>query len=336
MLPISPSPQPDYDSPWKEVIEQFFPQFILFFFPHIHTAIEWTKGYAFLDKEFQQITRDAQTGKRYVDKLVQVVLSDGQETWILIHIEVQGEPEDNFAERMFIYHYRIYDQYQQRVVSLAILTDSQTEWRPSHFGYEQFGCRISLDFPIVKLLDYRNQLEELAQHPNPFAVVVMAHLHTQTTRRNPAERYDAKLRLIRLLYERGRERKDILELMRFIDWVMTLPEVLAEKLKVEVTQYEESLKMRYVTSFEQIAKREGIQQGLQEGIQEGSQKNAQEFVQEALLTRFGSVTTTIVSTLEQIKNAEVLRELLRKAITADSLATFEKHLQDMVQPHHNN
>ncbi|MBE2202596.1 MAG: hypothetical protein IAE79_28550, partial [Anaerolinea sp.] len=75
------TPQSDYDSPWKEVIEQFFPQFMLFFFPQVYAAIDWSKGYTFLDKEFQKVTRDAQTGKRYVDKLVQVYLLNGQETW---------------------------------------------------------------------------------------------------------------------------------------------------------------------------------------------------------------------------------------------------------------
>jgi len=62
----------DYDSPWKEILERYFSEFMLFFFPEAHEAIDWTKGYAFLDKELQQVVRDAETGARHVDKLVQV------------------------------------------------------------------------------------------------------------------------------------------------------------------------------------------------------------------------------------------------------------------------
>jgi len=51
----------DYDSPWKEIIEQFFPEFIAFFFPHIFADIDWSRGYEFLDKELQKIVRDSQT-----------------------------------------------------------------------------------------------------------------------------------------------------------------------------------------------------------------------------------------------------------------------------------
>jgi len=53
----------DYDSPWKEIIEQFFPEFIAFFFPHIYNDIDWSRGYEFLDKELQKIVRDSQTGR---------------------------------------------------------------------------------------------------------------------------------------------------------------------------------------------------------------------------------------------------------------------------------
>jgi len=52
----------DYDSPWKTIIERYFPEFMAFFFPKAHAAIDWTKGYTFLDKELQQVVRDAESG----------------------------------------------------------------------------------------------------------------------------------------------------------------------------------------------------------------------------------------------------------------------------------
>ena len=118
-------------------------------------AIDWTKGFRFLDQELHQIVRDAEMGLRRVDKLVSVYLQDGDETWILIHIEIQGQWEGDFAERVYVYHYRIYDKYRRPVVSLVILTDKSRKWRPSHFGYDKFGCKVSFDFHVVKLLDYR-------------------------------------------------------------------------------------------------------------------------------------------------------------------------------------
>ncbi len=65
---------------------------------------------------------------------------------------------------------------------------------------------------------------------NPFAVVTQAHLRAQETAGAEENRYQAKLGLIRSLYRRGYARQDILELFRFIDWVLALPEGLEDQL----------------------------------------------------------------------------------------------------------
>lgn len=43
----------DFDSPWKEIIEAYFPQAMPFFFPETSALIDWERPYEFLDKEFQ-------------------------------------------------------------------------------------------------------------------------------------------------------------------------------------------------------------------------------------------------------------------------------------------
>ncbi|WPL19041.1 hypothetical protein Thiowin_04145 [Thiorhodovibrio winogradskyi] len=55
------SDKPDYDSPWKEALEQFFPEFLALLFPAIHAEIDWSKGVQFLDKEFQKEFRGQDT-----------------------------------------------------------------------------------------------------------------------------------------------------------------------------------------------------------------------------------------------------------------------------------
>lgn len=72
----------DFDSPWKEVLEYAFEDFLHFFFPEAAAGIDWGKGHRFLDKELQQVSRDAELGRRYADKLVQVYRKDGEEVWV--------------------------------------------------------------------------------------------------------------------------------------------------------------------------------------------------------------------------------------------------------------
>ena len=71
------------DSPWKEAVEQYFPEFIAFFIafysPAAHAQIDWSFGYDFLDQELRAVVQDAELGKRFVDKLVRVTRLSGRE-----------------------------------------------------------------------------------------------------------------------------------------------------------------------------------------------------------------------------------------------------------------
>jgi hypothetical protein len=113
----------DFDNPWDVLLEIYFPQFMAFFFPEIHDDINWAKGHDFMDQEFQQIVRDADLSKRYVDKLVRVWKLNGTERLVFVHIEVQSQEDRDFSNRMFVYNYRIRDCYNEKIVSLAILGD---------------------------------------------------------------------------------------------------------------------------------------------------------------------------------------------------------------------
>lgn len=123
------------DTAWKIIIEALFKDFVAFFLPDVFPHIDFSKPYEFLDKEFEELFPETKKGRRYVDKLVKVFLNSGQEQWILIHTEVQGYHDDTFAHRMYTYFYRIFDKYQQKIISLAILADEKRGWKPDRFEY---------------------------------------------------------------------------------------------------------------------------------------------------------------------------------------------------------
>jgi Domain of unknown function (DUF4351) len=246
----------DFDTPWKDGLEVYFREFMEFFFPDIATEIDWERGVTFLGTELQKIVRDADLGKRWADKLAQVWRKDGQEAMVLCHVEVQGQPEDVFPERMLIYNYRLRDGYNVPIVSLAVLSDENSSWRPDRYESELWGCGLAFWFPVVKLLDYGAQWQVLEESRNPFATIVMAHLKTLETRKDMVLRKEWKLWLMRRLYERGFERQDILNLYNFVDWLMVLPERLAVTFEAEISQYEQEKHMPYMTSFERRGRQE--------------------------------------------------------------------------------
>jgi hypothetical protein len=279
------------------MLDGYFPAFMAFFFAKAHADIDWARGYESLDTELQQIVRDAALGTRLADKLMKVWRRDGTEQIILIHTEIQGARDANFAKRMYVYNYRLFDRYDRPVVSLAVLGDASRTWRPTRYRYSLWGCRVGIEFPVVKLRDYTGRWDALEASDNPFAMVVMAHVQGQATRRDPEGRLQWKLRLVRRLYERGYARQDVLELFRFIDWVLALPAGLQARFQTELVQLEGERQMPYITSIERM----GIEKGRQQGIQQG-----EVIVLKRLLTRrFGPLPAWAEQRLEQASPQEL-------------------------------
>jgi predicted transposase/invertase (TIGR01784 family) len=311
-------PQTEFDTPWKDILQQYFADFMLFFFPEAYAEIDWSRGFEFLDNELQQVVRDAELGRRLVDKLVKIYRLDGEEAWVLIHVEVQSQEESDFAERMFVYNYRIYDRYQRSVASLAVLGDERSNWRPDRFGYRLFGCEVRFQFPIVKLLDYNQRWSELEVSRNPFATVVMAHLKALATRTNRNERKQWKLNLSKRLYEQGYERQDVIHLFKFIDWMMTLSQELQQQFEYELNQYEEAKRMPYIGSFERRAIQKGIEQGIEQSKAEMKQVLL-ESLEVNLELKFGSVGLDLLPEISQIEDLDRLRAIQRRIKTVNTI-----------------
>jgi hypothetical protein len=130
----------DYDTPWKAVVTDHFPEFMAFYFPSACTVIDWSRPHDFLDQELSALSRDAELGKRRLDKL---------------------------------------------------------------------------------------------------------------------------------LYQRGWDKRRIINLHRVIDWLMRLPKSLDKRLRHGILQLERRRVMPYITSYERIGMEIGEQKGWQKGLQEG-------------------------------------------------------------------
>ena len=296
------------DEAWKEIIEKLFPDFLTFFFPQIYKDIDFSKGFEFLDKELQKILKRSEVGKKIVDKLVKVYLNDGSEKWLLIHIEVQGYQEENFSERIYIYNYRIFDRYRKEIISLALLTDTNRNYRPTKFRISRWGFELSFQFPIIKFLDYQEKWEELEQNPNPFSTIVMSFLKTIETKGSEQERYSWKKRFLIELYDKGLTRETIYFLYQFIDIIMNLSEDLEDALTEEIATIEEDRKMSIITSAERL----GIKKGKIEGLHEG--------IYDIFEIKFGKNIFELFSQLKEIQDIEILQEIrlgLKKAQTLE-------------------
>lgn len=164
------------DTLWKSILEDIFEDFLLFFYPDAGSFFDFSKDFEYLDKELEQLfpPEDNLYQTRFVDKLVKVHCKNGDNEWILVHIEVQGYHDRDFAQRMFTYYSRILDRYGKPITAFAIFTESNAAFKPCEYYREFMGTSVLYKFNTFKILDQNEEM--LRESENPFAIVVLTTL----------------------------------------------------------------------------------------------------------------------------------------------------------------
>lgn len=147
-------------------------------------------------------------------------------------------------------------------VSVAILSDGDVNWRPDSYRVDQFGFRLEVDFPTVKLLDYDEQT--LMAIDNPFAMVTLAHLQTIAAGKDDEIRLATKTGLARLLFQKGYDREYVRSLFNFIHWILNLPPALELQFQEQIEDLQDK-KMEYMNPWQERGYLRGMEQGQIEG-----------------------------------------------------------------------
>lgn len=224
----------DQDGLWKKVIGDLFEDFLLYFAPDLHAHVDFSKKAEFFQQElFQQIIKDKK-GRKIADQLVKVHLKDGEEKWVLVHVEVQSDNEPDFAKRMFQYFYRIFDKYDKEIVALAIMTSPHKSGYPTEFLYTYFGTKLNYAYNVYKTVDH--SCKELEQSDKLFSKIILAIKYMHDSREDADKRYAFKMKLMREVLKINRDYHEVLEIiLYFIDYLLRLPEELSEKLATTIT-----------------------------------------------------------------------------------------------------
>lgn len=106
-------------------------------------------------------------------------------------------------------------------------------------------------------------------------------------------------------YEQGYERRDIINLYRFLDWILELPDDLKKIFRDELANYEQERQMPYVTSIERM----GIEQGLERGLEQGLERQ-RSLILRILTRRVGIVPKNLTDRIQalSIEQLETLTE----------------------------
>ena len=287
---------PDYDALWKKLIEALFKEFMQFFAPDLYREIDFSKPPHFLKQEFHQLFIKEKKGKAIADEIVEVFLKNGDEKWILIHIEVQGKREQDFGKRMFRYFYRIYDKFNREIYAIALLTDNNQSKYSTGFHYDFYGTKIDYTYNVYKF-DPKH-IDKLEQSANPFAAAVIAGIYANQSKNDAVKRYMFKRKLIiQILQKFSYQQEDthiyLSALFYFIDYLLQIPDDLVKQLTKDVMPYlgkevadqmraEKTDTSQTLSEIFAELKREGIEKGMERGVEKGKKEALSHVVRELI------------------------------------------------------
>jgi hypothetical protein len=269
---------------WKAIIEDFFEDFLKYFYPNAEEIFDFSKGFEFLDKELEKLTRPSYTKNRVADKLVKTYTKSGKEQWILIHIEVQGYVDNSFDERMFTYYYRIFDKYKKPIEAFVLFTDDSPNYRPNSYRVSFLNTSINYTYGIFKLSDYTPK--DFQKSDNPFAIVLeTAWYGLKKNKLSDENLFSLKLDLARRLYAKGFPKGTFSRMCGFIrDYVSFGNSELLPKLESEIDEINKPAKpMGILELIEQETRKQATKQGLAEGRRVGRQEGRQEGAEQTLI-----------------------------------------------------
>jgi predicted transposase YdaD len=311
-----------YDILWKGMMEEVFEDMMRFVFPEADRELDFNRGFEFLDKELGEMypepEKPAQT--REVDKLVKVYQKDGEERWMLVHLEVQGWNDPLFSKRMFQYYYRILDRFDRPVTAIAIFTARAGRNMPGRFEDRCLGTRLTYEYNTLSTLDYSHA--QLEASDNPFAIVLLVVKMAELKNIRSNDEFDAllleqKTLIAKLLHKKKRFSQDKIDAIDiFLNNYITFrkPEtnlIFMDRLD-NITGKRKT--MGIAEQLAEIKAKEalevGLQKGLEQGRAEGKEKASTVFVQYLLantefsIEKIASLANVSVDFVEKVQERQ--------------------------------
>jgi predicted transposase YdaD len=265
----------DHDRLFKELISTFFVEFLELFFPEIIAYLEP----ASIEPVDKEIFTDVTAGDRYEPDLVVKARCRDQESFFMIHVENQANPQADFGRRMFRYFARLYEKFGLPVYPIAIFSyDSPKLPQPNIYRVE-FPDKVVLEFNYGVIQLNRLNWRDFLQNENPVASALMAKMNIA-----PKDRPRVKSECLRLLATLRLDPARMQLISGFIDTYLRLNAEEEEIFKAEIAKFEavqQEVVMEIVTSWKL--------EGREEGRQAGKQEEALALIMRQLIRRIGAV-----------------------------------------------
>ena len=295
----------DFDGFWKDIIEEYWQEFLKKFLPKLYKDADLKSKPEFLNKELRDVLNLPELSEEhnpplFVDELIKIPMKNGEEKWLLLHIEVQGKGGENISYRMFLYYCLIFARYRKKIVSLAILTSRRPKKEDSPGIYKTLFYGTSIEYKYNYFEAYKVTDKELEAGENKFDLFLLAVKFAMRSKHNEQKKFSYLKKITEILYQKGFTPRERREILRYVNYIVGLSD---KELKQEY--------FTYVNNFEggrTVAKRMSIldevyyEKGIEKG-REGLEKERKEALEQGRENILQKLLSRGMLTEEQVAEA---------------------------------
>ncbi len=308
---INPMSKTSHDHLFKELLGEFFPEFIDLFFPQVSLFLD-RNSIEFMPLE---LFADLNEGDTFETDLIVKAKFKDQGAFFIIHFEHQAAFHKNFDRWIFNYFSMLHRDYGLPVYPIVLF---------SHHSPKEDGDRsYIIEFPDWEVLrfNYRairlNHLswKDYEHQPNPVASALMAKMKIRKQ-----DRPEVKLACLRLMAGLNLNPAQLQLLSGFVDTYLKLEPLEEQHLQEQIARIELREKenvMTIVTSW--------MQQGIEQGIEQGRERTIVTIARQ-LKRKIGPLNAEFEQRLSRLSFDEL--DLLAEALfDFETLADLDRWLQ---------
>lgn len=244
-----------HDQIFKELINNFFAEFLGAFFPEVHAGIDFKSIKPLSEELYTDLIKGE---NRKVDIVIEAKLK-GTDTLIIVHMEPQSTYQDEFHKRMYLYFSLLYNKYRKPILPIAIFS-----YDSKHTEVDQF----TIEFPFFHVLTFNFLMLELKKKnwrdyiksDNPVAAALLGKMGYREE-----EKVQVKIEFLKMLVRMELDPARTRFINDFFEQYLKLDDKEEEVLMREVNRLETEGEFKF-TQLPNSWEQKGIQKGIEQGI----------------------------------------------------------------------
>ena len=309
-----------HDQRFKEFLHAFLREFLRLFFPDVENRLDF-RNVEFLDTEL--FTDRLEGRPREADVVAKLDTRDGSPELVLIHVEVQLRPGQDFGARMFEYYSLLSSRYKLPIFPIALyLRGGQKGLGTEEYRVKLFG-RDVLRFRYESIHLARLDVEEYGDRGGPAGAGLAALMNRSLSRDIEQLRVSLMWRVIQSELDDARQ----LILIDLIQTYFGLSDEQMARYQRLVSRKEnrkvQDVELTWADKLLKQGEEKGIKKGREQGLEQGREAGLLEGKREALLgqlgAKFGPLPEGTTTRVESIDSVSELNDYLERILTARSL-----------------